>query len=252
MIKTIFNIFLILSFIISLIINLNQFIDIKFGFNSLIVFFIIICIVIILSLSEPNYIKLVYKELIEPEDTSYIDGEQESFAALTKVTSKAKDIIRATRFFPISVLTAQNYIQTMENRILGADGKNPLTEYHRIVAVNNLQKQQDIIHHLNRFSEKPFKLYLTTHQNDFELVIIDETDAFICFYKEKRVVASCLHVRGKMVVREIIELFDNLKRKEIIEEFDCSKIKSVDIPQQLEKVKNIFNEHCVCTSSNTK
>ena len=64
--------------------------------------------------------------------------------------------------------------------------------------------------------------------------------------------ASYLHVRGKMVVREIIELFDNLKRKEIIEEFDCSKIKSVDIPQQLENVKNIFNEHCVCTSSNTK
>lgn len=172
----------------------------------------------------------------------YIDGETEAFAALTEVTKQAKQIVRSTRFFPDSVLKQPAYVSAMEQRILGTDGNPALLHYYRIVALNNPEKLRDINHHLNTFFGHPFDLYLTTNQNTFELVIVDDTDAFIHFHKEEKVIASTLHIKGKSVVQEFIEIFNKLKSRDLVKEFNCRDIAQRDLIKHLQEVDKIFQE----------
>ena len=174
-------------------------------------------------------------------EARFIDGETEAFAVLTEVTRQAKNTVRSSRFFPESVLMQPAYVSAMEQRILGTDGKPPLKHYYRIVALNNPMKQKDIIHHLNSFAGCPFTLYLTNNENAFELVIVDDTDAFIHFYKEEKVIASTLHIKGKKVVVEFIEIFNKLKNRGLVKEFNCEKITRNNLIDNLEEVHKIFN-----------
>lgn len=173
-------------------------------------------------------------------EARFIDGETEAFAALTEVTRQAKNTVRSTRFFPESVLMQPAYVSAMEQRILGTDGKPPLKHYYRIVALNNPIKQRDINHHLNTFAGYPFTLYLTNNENAFELVVVDDTDAFIHFYKEEKVIASTLHIRGKMVVSEFIEIFNKLKHRGLVKDFNCEKITQRSMIDNLAEVDKIF------------
>jgi hypothetical protein len=172
----------------------------------------------------------------------YIDGEKEAFEALTKVTKEAKEIIRSTRFFPGSVLSQPEYIHAMEQRVTGNDGRAKLRHYYRIVAVNDESKQRDINHHLNQFFGFSFELYLTHHENTFELVIVDEADVFIHFYKEEKVVSSALHIKGKTVVCEFIEIFNKLKDRDLIEKFDLTCYDQGNILEAQTRVNQIFGE----------
>ncbi|RXK81083.1 hypothetical protein EST62_12250 [Chlorobaculum sp. 24CR] len=176
-------------------------------------------------------------------EARFIDGETEAFAVLTEVTRQAKNTVRSSRFFPESVLMQPTYVSAMEQRIQGTDGKPPLKHYYRIVALNNPIKQKDIIHHLNSFAGYPFTLYLTNNDNAFELVIVDDTDAFIHFYKEEKVIASTLHIKGKMVVSEFIEIFNKLKNRGLVKEFNCEKITRDNLIKNLEEVDNIFKKN---------
>lgn len=172
----------------------------------------------------------------------YIPGEAKAFEALTEVTKRAKTIIRSTRFFPDSVLTQPAYVTSMEQRVRGSDGKPPLKHYYRIVALNNLEKQRDITHHLNAFFGKPFDLYLTSNENAFELVIVDDTDAFIHFYKEEKIIDSTLHIQGVTVVAQFVEIFNRLKERDLIAEFNCEDITQGKLIEQLGQVDSIFKK----------
>jgi hypothetical protein len=160
----------------------------------------------------------------------YIEGQENAFAALTKVTRSARDTIRSTRYGPESVLAQTEYVAAIEQRVNGTDGRPPLKHYYRIVAVNNPNKQKDVNHHLNSFCGRPFVLYLTAHQNSFELVVIDETDVFIHFYKEEKVIASSLHLRGGRIANEFIEIFDRLAVRDLLRRYDCQSIQLRSIP----------------------
>ncbi len=173
----------------------------------------------------------------------YIDGETEAFAALTEVTRRARNTIMSTRFFPDSVLTQPDYVSAMEKRIMGTDGLPPLAHYFRIVAVNNPEKQKDIFHHLNMFAGRPFELYLTQNQNAFELVIVDETDAFIHFYKKERVIASTLHIQGKLVVREFIEIFQQLTATGRLAWFKCKDIDAENLSDKMAEARQCFENY---------
>lgn len=175
-------------------------------------------------------------------EARYIAGEVEAFEVLTEVTKSAKTLIRSTRFFPDSVLTQPAYVTAMEQRVNGTDGKPPLRHYYRIVALNNPQKQQDINHHLNAFLGKTFNLYLTSNENAFELVIIDDTDAFIHFYKEEKIIDSTLHIMGVTVVSQFVEIFNRLKERELIEEFNCENITQINLIDYLAQIDKIFKE----------
>lgn len=170
----------------------------------------------------------------------YIDGEKEAFEALTEATKRAREIVRSTRFFPDSVLTQPAYVSAMEQRILGTDGNPKLKHYYRIVAVNNPDKQRDINDHLNKFFGHPFELYLTDNDNAFEIVAVDDTDAFIHFYKEEKVIAATLHLRGRLVVEQFIQIFEKLKSRQQIAVFNCAQITRKLLMADLEKVDKIF------------
>lgn len=176
-------------------------------------------------------------------NAQYIDGEDEAFAALTKATERAKKEVRSSRFFPDSVLGNQGYVKAIESRVLGTDGKKPLTQYYRIVALNNPEKIRDIIHHLNSFKGRPFELHLAKIPNAFELVIIDDTDAFIHFYKEKMVIASTLHIKERSIVLEFKEIYDKmLKNTESGLIFNCADIRTENLGQKIQEVTKIFEE----------
>ena len=173
-------------------------------------------------------------------EARYIDGEKEAFAILTEVSKKAQNTIRSTRFFPESVLNKPDYVKAMEQRVHGTDGSPALKHYYRIVAINNPQKQRDINHHLNSFVGTPFNLYLTSHENTFELVIIDDTDAFIHFFKEENIIAATLQIRGRNVVSQFIEIFDRLKNRDLLVEFNCARIKQDKLAEKFSEVDKIF------------
>jgi hypothetical protein len=168
----------------------------------------------------------------------FIEGQDDAFSELTKVTKSARDTIRSSRFGPESVLGQSEYVSAIEQRVLGTDNRPPLKHYYRIVAVNSPSKQKDVIHHLNSFAGQPFMLSLTSHQNSFELVVVDETDVFIHFYKEEKVIASSLHLSGRRIAGEFIEIFDRLATRDLLARYDCSKMTVRGLP--FAEVNEIF------------
>jgi hypothetical protein len=172
-------------------------------------------------------------DLQDPEAeqfAEYIEGQENAFAALTTVTKSARDTIRSSRFGPESVLAQTEYVAAIEQRVNGTDGRPPLRHYYRIVAVNNPNKQKDVNHHLNNFCGRPFVLYLTAQPNSFELVVVDETDVFIHFYKEEKVISSSLHLRGRQIANEFIEIFDRLAERDPLRVYDCMKMQVRSVP----------------------
>ena len=172
--------------------------------------------------------------------SKYIVGEAKAFEALTEVTKRAKTVVRSTRFFPDSVLTQPAYVNAMEQRVNGGDGKPALKHYYRIIALNNPEKQKDIFRHLNSFQEKPFKLYLTSNENAYELVDKDDTDVFIHYYKQEKIIEATLHIQGDTVVNQFIEIFNKLKERDLIEEFDCEEITRENFTETINQVDEIF------------
>jgi hypothetical protein len=175
-------------------------------------------------------LKKAFGGLGDEQLAEFIEGQDDAFAELTKATKAAGDTIRSSRFGPESVLGLSQYVSAIEQRVLGTDNRPPLKHYYRIVAANNPKKQQDVIHHLNSFCGRPFVLFLTSHQNSFELVIIDESDVFIHFYKEEKVVASSLHLKGRRIAGEFIEIFDTLATRDLLARYDCSQLSVRSLP----------------------
>ena len=176
-------------------------------------------------------------------NAQYLDGEDRAFQALTEATKRAKKEIRSSRFFPDSVLGQQTYVNAIESRVKGSDGMKPLNQYYRIVALNNPEKLSDIIHHITIFKGRPFQLHLAKIPNAFELVVIDDTDAFIHFYKERMVIASTLHIKERSIVWEFREIYDKmLQNTESNMVFTCSEITNVNLGQRINDVTEIFSE----------
>ena len=147
---------------------------------------------------------LVAEKIGSKQTYTYIDGEDEALEALTVATRRAKRTIRATRFFPLAIRPHHpEYAEAIRERVLGLNGAKPLEHYFRIIAVNNAEKLDDVLEYVANFRAKPFTLYLVNFSNDFELVIIDEDEAFIHFYGERKVISSTLHLRGKEVARKL-------------------------------------------------
>lgn len=173
-------------------------------------------------------------------NAEYIDGQDDAFEALTRATRDAKFSVRSSRFFPASITRRPDYLQAIEERVRGSAGRPAVQEYRRIIALNNLEKKQDVIQHLVNFAARPFQLFLTQHENNFELVVIDDTDVFIHFAKEELVIASTLHLRGRRIAERFTEVFDQLATRDVVAVFDCSTITSSQLSSVLNKVEKLF------------
>lgn len=186
---------------------------------------------IISSISKGKYI-----------EAEFLDGEDKAFNALTEATKRAKNSVRSTRFFPDSVLSQNAYVTAIHGRVTGLDGKTPLKKYLRIIALNNKNKENDVHHHLTSFYGRQFTIHLTDESNAFELVIIDDTDAFIHFYREERVINSTLHIMERTVVWEFKKIYDEfLKRTKQENIFECKHIGPENLGDSLKKASSIFS-----------
>jgi hypothetical protein len=83
---------------------------------------------------------------------------------------------------------------------------------------------------------------LTTHENTFELVVIDDTDVFIHFAKEELVIASTLHLRGRRIAERFTEVFDQLASRDQLAVFDCRLITHTDLATNLTKIEELFSK----------
>lgn len=173
-------------------------------------------------------------------NAEYIDGQDDAFEALTRATLDAKFSVRSSRFFPASIMRRPDYLRAIEERVRGSSNRPPVQEYRRIIALNNPEKQQDVIQHLVTFAGRPFTLFLTTHENTFELVVIDDTDVFIHFAKEELVIASTLHLRGRRIAERFTEVFDRLTSREQVAVFECEKIGPGELSSTLAEVDQLF------------
>ncbi len=174
-------------------------------------------------------------------NAEYIDGQDDAFEALTKATREAKFSVRSSRFFPASIMQRPDYLQAIEERVRGSENRPPVKEYRRIISLNNAKKKKDVIQHLASFAEKAFTLFLTNHENTFELVIIDDTDVFIHFAKEELVIASTLHLRGRRIAERFTEVFDQLAAREQLAQFDCLKINEENLSEVFAEVDKLFS-----------
>ena len=176
-------------------------------------------------------------------DAEFLDGEDKAFNALTQATKRGKREVRSSRFFPDSVLGQHEYVNAIQGRVQGTDGHPPLQKYYRIIALNNKNKRNDVEHHIMMFHNRPFYLHLSEDSNAFELVIIDDTDAFIHFYRQERVINSTLHIRERGVVWEFRQIYDEfLARTPEDYIFNCEKINTGNISEHLKRVQRIFDE----------
>ena len=141
----------------------------------------------------------------------YIDGEDEAFSALTAALLRAKDSIRTTRFSPFAVNVNQSdFAESIRARVLGTQRLAPVKNFYRIVAANDMSKLDDIKGYLEEFPGKRFTLFLTPQSNNFELVIIDNSEVFIHFHDRERVIASTLHLMSNEVSKRFLEIYSSL------------------------------------------
>ena len=173
-------------------------------------------------------------------NAEYIDGQDDAFEALTRATHEAKFSVRSSRYFPASIMRRPDYLQAIEERVRGSANRPAVQEYYRIIALNNLEKKQDVIQHIVNFAGRPFTLFLTSHENTFELVVIDDTDVFIHFAKEELVIASTLHLRGRRIAERFTEVFDQLASRERLAVFDCRSVNAMNISNTVAEVEGLF------------
>ncbi|MBF0270760.1 MAG: hypothetical protein HQL98_01625 [Magnetococcales bacterium] len=180
-------------------------------------------------------------------DARYIEGQEDAFKALTQATLLANEEVRSSRFFPDSVLSQNEYVTAIRHRVLGRDGRPPLKKYYRIVSLNNKDKIHDVLTHMADFMGRPFELFLTPEENAFELVIIDNREAFIHFYRKEYVIASTLHIRERIIVEKFKEIYDQLAANLGSESrnghyLDLSSVNASNYVECTEKIRKIFND----------
>ncbi|MDR2731936.1 MAG: nucleoside 2-deoxyribosyltransferase, partial [Fibromonadaceae bacterium] len=134
------------------------------------------------SLSEKvdaisNDVKEIFLALGKRFNADFIEGEKDAFDALTNAIKEAKIVVKTTRFSEFTVVdsypdffaaiqSAPGHLQSGFHRIIAVNSPNKLAEVHRLVVNNPGNK---------------LTIYLTQEKYNFEIVIIDNKEAFIHF-----------------------------------------------------------------------
>jgi hypothetical protein len=167
------------------------------------------------------------------ESARYISGEQEAFEELEREVSKAKYSLRTTRFANQSIVARgtklfhKNFMKALY------EASYRVERCDRIICNNNSIKWNDIFSVLKNSSNK-MCVYVRKeeHNINFELVIVDETVAFIHFYQtncsgdldedaaynrhdsHNQHIKSTLKLTGVNVCRELARIFDRLHHRD--------------------------------------
>ncbi len=171
----------------------------------------------------------------------FIEGEDAAFEALTGAVKGANKSVKTTRFSEYAVV---NRHDDFFNAIQQAAGRLS-DRLFRIIAVNSHEKLTEVQRLVTNNVCKKLTIVLTKMEYSFEIVVIDDEEAFIHFRRADRpdvLIASTLYVKEKKVASAFSEIFDQIARRDAIEQIDCSTINHDNVPDILQKVGGLFNK----------
>ena len=189
----------------------------------------------------PEDLKSAVRDMYQNGSAIYISGEYEAFEKLTEMTKTAKHSLRTSRFAPQAIGTSHSDFFEAVCRF----GKQEGVTCKRIMCMNAPEKESDVLKTVLDTAGGSMELYLTNRDNNFELVVIDDTCAFLHFYnddKERRI-KSTLFIRGQRVVQEFEKIYDRFV--EISDEYQTRVIKCSEYrtPMQImTDIPKIINE----------
>lgn len=137
---------------------------------------------------------------------TYIEGEDRAFEKLAQMTALAKKELRTSRFAPQAIANTN----TGFFRAFCDFGKRKDVVCKRIMCMNQPDKWNDLYQTVAETCGGSMDLYLTTRNNNFELVVIDEIAAFIHFYGEDSHIKSTLLINSVSVIREFKRIYDQI------------------------------------------
>ena len=190
----------------------------------------------------PKHIESLVGDMYRNGSAMYISGEKEAFDTLCEMTRKAEHSIRTSRFAPQAISTSHSDFFEAVCKF----GKKKNVVCKRIMCMNEPEKESDILKTVLDTAGGSMELYLTDRDNNFELVVIDDSCAFLHFYDDQRHIKSTLFIRGQGVVKEFEKIYDRFLEEgqdHILEKIDCSKFENPsiimnEIPKCIAKFKN--------------
>lgn len=184
----------------------------------------------------------VFNHIVEEKQSFnavFIDGEGPAFAALTDAINRAQSSVKTTRFSPYSVVNRHDEffsaVQSATGRL-----RNGL---YRILAVNSPEKLKEAIQLVSNNVGKNLTIVFTNIEYSFEIVVIDDEEAFIHFRRADRqeiLIASTLHVREKKVASEFSVIFDQIVRTNAIKTIYCNKLRDENVGKELNDITELF------------
>ena len=171
----------------------------------------------------------------------FIDGEERAFTALTNAIKQAQTSVKTTRFSPYSVVGRHDeFFSAMQD----ATGRlrNGL---HRIIAINSPEKLREANRLVTNNVGKNLTIIFTDIEYSFEIVVIDDGEAFIHFRRADRpeiLIASTLHVRESKVASEFSVIFDQIVKTNAIKTVDCSVLKEENVGEEIQQITSFFKE----------
>lgn len=178
----------------------------------------------------PEELRSVVNDMYQNGSAIYISGEDEAFAKLTEMTKGARHSLRTSRFAPQAISTKHS---DFYNAVCDF-GRRQGVVCKRLMCLNAEEKKMDILKTVMDTCGGSMRLYLTQREydNNFEIVVIDHTCAFLHFYDDKRYIKSTLFIRGQSVVEEFEKIYDRFTepdeptRLQQIRMIDCSQYDS--------------------------
>lgn len=119
--------------------------------------------------------------LLKVEEKSFnavfIEGENDAFNALTEAVNRAKKLVKTTRFSPYSVVNRHDKFFTSIQQATGRLSDR----LFRIIAVNSHEKLKEVNQLVANNVKRKLTIVLTEVEYSFEIVVIDDEEAFIHF-----------------------------------------------------------------------
>lgn len=205
----------------------------------------------------------------------YIDGESNAFSALSTAVRTAKHSLRTSRFANQSIVRTQTREQKEFMEALYAKSEELKENFFRIICNNHPAKWFDIYNILYHGGNGS-RVYVrkSDYSIYFELVIIDESIAFVHFYQQDRAkitagnlsdygiekINSTLQIRGSSICHKFANIFDRLHHRDFekntptdpsrtllgipqIENYspDLSKVGFFEMPENCSKSASVRN-----------
>lgn len=190
----------------------------------------------------PDDLKSAVRDMYQNGCATYISGENEAFEKLTEMTKTAQKSLRTSRFAPQAISTSHSDFFEAVCKF----GKKKNVICRRIMCMNEIDKEADVLKTVLDTAGGSMELYLTDRDNNFELVVIDDTCAFLHFYDEERRIKSTLFIRGERVVHEFENIYDRFfepSKEYKLVKIDCSKYNSpAEIMKNIPEIITQFNK----------